>query len=61
MRRRSHDVVFSLQPIAGAADHEWKTVMDAVICNVGGTQTVLTFVGHGRQFENDSLTNWKPM
>ena len=22
---------------------------------------MLTFVDHGRQFENDSLTNWKPM
>ena len=22
---------------------------------------MLTFVDHGRQFEDDSLTNWKPM
>ena len=22
---------------------------------------MLTFVDHGRQFENDSLTNWNPM
>ena len=33
----------------------------AVLCKVGWTQTVLTFVDHGRQFEYDSLTNWKPM
>ena len=33
----------------------------AVLCKVGWTQTVLIFVDHGRQFEDDSLTSWKPM
>ena len=33
----------------------------AVLCNVVWTHTVLTFVDHCRQFEDDSWTNWKPM
>ena len=33
----------------------------AVLCKVGWTQTVLRFVDHGRQLEDDSLTNWKSM
>ena len=33
----------------------------AVLRKVGRTQTVLTFVDHGRQLEDDSLTNWEPV
>ena len=33
----------------------------AVLCKLRRTQTVLTFVDHGRQLEDDSLTNWEPV